>query len=428
MNETIELALEQFRNQAGRYRRSSRYYAGEHSLSFATEKFANTFGDLFREFALNLCPAVCDAIKDKLKISGFGVRSEERDKSRTLSADVNEIWRANRMAIRAGEVHKEALKNGDAYVIVWPAADGTVQIFPNSAETCTVGYDEEMPGRVKWAAKYWRTPEKRTRLNLFFPDRIEKFISKDAQDGFLPNAESFTPTVESARSIASKNAEERDESRTLNNPFGVVPVFHFANNADIGSFGVSELEPAIPVQDGLNKAVLDMLVAMEVCAYRQRWAAGIEIQYDTDGNAAAPFKAGIDHLWLAENPDAKFGDFAAADLEQFLKVKDGFRIDIASVTGTPLYYLMPQVRGFPSGESLRKAETRFVAKVRDRQEQFGTVWEDVMAFALRIAGHANAAVSTEWEPASPLTEREMLENLKLRRELGLYAEEGLNKI
>ena len=428
MNETIEVAIEQFRNQAGRYRRSSRYYAGEHSLSFATEKFANTFGDLFREFALNLCPAVCDAIKDKLKISGFGVRSEERDKSRTLSADVNEIWRANRMAIRAGEVHKEALKNGDAYVIVWPAADGTVQIFPNSAETCTVGYDEEMPGRVKWAAKYWRTPEKRTRLNLFFPDRSEKFISKDAQDGFLPNAESFTPTVESARSIASKNAEERDESRTLNNPFGVVPVFHFANNADIGSFDVSELEPAIPVQDGLNKAVLDMLVAMEVCAYRQRWAAGIEIQYDKDGNAAAPFKAGIDHLWLAENPDAKFGDFAAADLEQFLKVKDGFRIDIASVTGTPLYYLMPQVRGFPSGESLRKAETRFVAKVRDRQEQFGTVWEDVMSFALRIAGHANAAVSTEWEPASPLTEREMLENLKLRRELGLDAEEGLNKI
>lgn len=428
MNETIEVAIEQFRNQAGRYRRSSRYYAGEHSLSFATEKFANTFGDLFREFALNLCPAVCDAIKDKLKITGFGVRSEERDRSRTLSADVNEIWRANRMAIRAGEVHKEALKNGDAYVIVWPAADGTVQIFPNSAETCTVGYDEEMPGRVKWAAKYWRTRDKRTRLNLFFPDRIEKFISKDAQDGFLPNAESFTPTVESARSIASKNAEERDESRTLNNPFGVVPVFHFANNADIGSFGVSELEPAIPVQDGLNKAVLDMLVAMEVCAYRQRWAAGIEIQYDKDGNAAAPFMAGIDHLWLAEDPDAKFGDFAAADLEQFLKVKDGFRIDIASVTGTPLYYLMPQVRGFPSGESLRKAETRFVAKVRDRQEQFGTVWEDVMTFALRIAGHANAAVTTEWEPASPLTEREMLENLKLRRELGLDAEEGLNKI
>ena len=428
MNETIELAIEQFRNNAGRYRRSSRYYAGEHSLSFAREKFANTFGDLLREFALNLCPAVCDAIKDKLKITGFGVRSEERDKSRTLSADVNEIWRANRMAIRAGEVHKEALKNGDAYVIVWPAADGAVQIFPNSVETCTVGYDEEMPGRVKWAAKYWRTRDKRTRLNLFFPDRIEKFISKDAQDGFLPNAESFTPTVESARSIASKNAEERDESRTLNNPFGVVPVFHFANNADIGSFDVSELEPAIPVQDGLNKAVLDMLVAMEVCAYRQRWAAGIEIQYDKDGNAAAPFKAGIDHLWLAENPDAKFGDFAAADLEQFLKVKDGFRIDIASVTGTPLYYLMPQVRGFPSGESLRKAETRFVAKVRDRQEQFGTVWEDVMTFALRIAGHANAAVTTEWEPASPLTEREMLENLKLRRELGLDAEEGLNKI
>ena len=85
-------------------------------------------------------------------------------------------------------MHKEALKNGDAYVIVWPGADGSVQIFPNSAETCTVQYDEESPGRVLWAAKYWRTRDKRTRLNLFFPDRIEKYISKDEQEGYLPDA------------------------------------------------------------------------------------------------------------------------------------------------------------------------------------------------------------------------------------------------
>jgi hypothetical protein len=58
------------------------------------------------------------------------------------------------------------------------------------------------------------------------------------------------------------------------NPYGVVPVFHFANNADLGMTGRSELEAAMPVQDGLNKSVLDMLVAMEFSAYRQRWAAG----------------------------------------------------------------------------------------------------------------------------------------------------------
>ena len=156
MNEHIEQAIEQFRNQAGRYRRTKRYYAGEHNLNFASEKFVNTFGELFREFALNLCPAIVDAMKDKLKITGFGVSDLKvanragSDRAGSLNSRmdkgaltyvratdaIDRIWRANRMAIRAGEIHKEALKNGDAYVIVWPGADGTVQIFPNAAETC----------------------------------------------------------------------------------------------------------------------------------------------------------------------------------------------------------------------------------------------------------------------------------------------------
>jgi hypothetical protein len=170
-----------------------------------------------------------------------------------------------------------------------------------------------------------------------------------------------------------------------------------------------------------------MLVAMEFCAYRQRWAAGIEIEYDKEGKAAAPFKAGIDHLWISENPQAKFGDFESADLEQFLKVKDGFRVDMASVTGTPLYYLMPHVRGFPSGESLRKVETRFIAKVRARQETFGDVWGEVMEFAARIEGIPDLRVSTAWEDPSPLTDREALQNLLLKRRLGISAAQVLRE-
>jgi len=219
-----------------------------------------------------------------------------------------------------------------------------------------------------------------------------------------------------------------DSEAIVENPFGVVPVFHFANNADIGEFGRSELETAMPVQDGLNKSVLDMLVAMEVSAFRQRWAAGIEIQIDPEtGKEIAPFRSGLDTLWLTESPDAKFGDFAATELEQFLKVKDGFRIDIASVTGTPLYYLMPHTRAVPSGESLRKAETRFLAKVRDRQEQFGAVWAEAMSFALKIAGHPGVSLVTHWEDPAPTSEREILENLRIKKELGISTEQALKE-
>jgi hypothetical protein len=75
MNSNIEHAIQNFRAAGLRCARTERYYCGEHDLAFATEKFANAFGALFREFALNLCPAICDAVRDKLKVTGFSVAS-----------------------------------------------------------------------------------------------------------------------------------------------------------------------------------------------------------------------------------------------------------------------------------------------------------------------------------------------------------------
>ncbi len=238
----------------------------------------------------------------------------------------------------------------------------------------------------------------------------------------LPDQRDFVPfTGRSADTPVrmSANHENISDNHVIANPYNFIPVFHFANNADLGAFGRSELESAIPVQDGLNKSVLDMLVAMEYSAYRQRWAAGIEIEYDNDGNAVAPFKAGVDHLWLTTNPNAKFGDFGTSDLYQFLKVKDSFRIDMASVTGTPMNYLLPHTRGFPSGEAMQRAESRFIAKVRDRQFAFGQTWSEIMQFALRIDGFGDLQLETEWEDPSSTTERERLETKLLRRKLSV---------
>jgi hypothetical protein len=459
MNKDIEQALQNFRDNSARYARAERYYRGSHDLAFASLKFQNTFGALFREFALNLCPAVCDAVSDKLIVRGFGVEEAGKSDAFTRETDATDarrgstpkgvtltarqIWDRNRMGTRAGELQKEVLKCGDAYAIVWPDADGEPVIYPNRAETCTVVYDEEAPGRVLWAAKYWRTQDKRTRLNLMYPDRIEKYISARESERALPDGRDFvayggedSPTTPVSQSLDHPSSGRRGvSSKILNpkseipNPFGVVPVFHFANNADIGALGRSELEAVMPIQDGLNKSVLDMLVAMEFSAYRQRWVAGIELELDSSGKPIAPFQAGIDHLWVAENPEASFGDFGTANLEQFLKVKDSFRTDICSVTGTPLHYLMPFAGGFPSGEAFRKAEARFIAKVRSRQVAFGQVWASLMSFALNVAGCGSGIrLITNWEDPAPLSERELLENIRIKRELGIPIEQALAEV
>jgi hypothetical protein len=409
MNTYLEEAIRDLRISAEKYQKAERYYAGRHDLAFATEKFENTFGKLFREFALNLCPVICDAVRDKLKVKGFSL-DEADGASNDAAETAARIWRRNRMRTRAGEVHKEALKCGDAYMIVWPDDAGRAQMIPNRAGAVVTSSDES-ENSITRAAKTWRTPDKYVRVNLFFPDRVERYVSrKPVESGFADAAD--MKLLDGADGVVA-------------NPFGSVPVFRFANNADLAGVSRSELEDAIPVQDGLNKSVLDMLVAMEYSAFRQRWAAGIEYDIGPGGAVIAPFKPGIDQLWLASNPDARFGDFDAARLEEFLKVKDSFRIDMASVTGTPLHYFLQNNAGLPSGEALKKSETRFIAKVRERQENFGQVWADAMSFAIRIETGSQPGLLTEWEDPSPLLEREFLENILLKRRIGLPVEQAL---
>jgi len=442
MNQHIEQAIDNLRRAALRYAKTERYYRGEHDLTFATEKFENAFGTLFREFAMNLCPAICDAVRDKLRISGFGVNAGPRAalpagvardaelapqsgamQAGSLRSDIDHIWFRNRMALRAGEIHKEVLKNGDAYAIVWPNERGEVTIYPHRAASVTVHYNEDSPGEIAWAAKFWRTEDKRVRLNIFYPDRIERYVTKKESESAMPDAGQFTRYASQDEALQPGSLR----SDTIQNPFGVVPVFHFANNADVGCLGQSELSQAIPIQDGLNKSILDMLVAMEFSAYRQRWAAGIEVEYDDAGKPKQPFNSGADRLWIATDPNTKFGDFSTSNLDQFIKVKDSFRIDMASVTGTPLHYFLQTSKGFASGESLKQNETRFLAKVRDRQAAFGQTWAELMSFALRVTGHPHTELITHWEDPAPTDESVLLENLLLKKQLGVSTEQTLKE-
>jgi hypothetical protein len=448
MNQHIEQAIDNLRRSAVKYSKTERYYRGEHDLTFATEKFENAFGTLFREFAMNLCPAICDAVRDKLRIRGFGMNRSvspavagglthpDGPNGRlkpSATADgsdqiIDHIWFRNRMALRAGEIHKEALKNGDAYAIVWPNERAEVTIYPHRAASVTVHYNEDSPGEIAWAAKYWRTEDKRTRLNIFYPDRIERYITKRESDGVIPDAKEFVSNVLSSRfSGSEKEPPKGGTQNSIPNPFGTVPVFHFANNADVGCLGQSELTQAIPIQDGLNKSILDMLVAMEFSAYRQRWAAGIEVEYDDAGKPKQPFNSGADRLWIATDPNTKFGDFSTSNLDQFIKVKDSFRIDMASVSGTPLHYFLQTAKGFASGESLKQNETRFLAKIRDRQAAFGQTWAELMSFALRLAGHQHVELVTHWEDPAPTDENVLLENLLLKKQLGVSTEQTLRE-
>lgn len=425
----ISWALTQFRDtqRDGRYRLARAYYFGDHPMGFAQNRFRTVFGALFQTVADNLCPAVVDSITDRLNVTGF--QSEETELNSPISSKAWELWGQNLMGQRAQEIHREALMTGDGYAIVWP--DPVTQrpcVWPQLAHEMAVAYDPDRPGVVIRAAKLWLSDEDRKlRLTLYYPDRIVRYQTSASVSSYRPDSLMQERAFEPIPSIFQAGVGDGNlpVSGTIPNPYGVVPVFHFPNKR-YSSFGIGELNDVLPLQDALNKSVADMIVAMEFSSFMQRWVTGLEvgeIDEATGKPKHPPFEAGVDKIFASPSEGTKFGQFAATDLGQFLEVQENLRAEIARVSGTPLHYLFITKGDFPSGEAMKSAEARFTKKIVDRQQNFGTVWGELMKFCLRVDGSVTVPpdykLEAQWEQATPYSEREQAESLLMKKALGV---------
>jgi hypothetical protein len=407
-----------------------KYYKGHHRLTYASEKWRRVFGRLFRRFADNLCPTVIDAVGDRLEIQGFCVKttsdqSDAEKKANKVHEDhILDVWDANKMEFNAGRIHLSALRDGDAYVIVWPDPENPTMpiITPQDACLCRIKYNPEYPGRVEWGVKVWFQDDGKVRLTLYYSDRIEKYVSLNKNNQIPARPAAFVP-------FDAAHGNEDDTSWPIENPFGIVPLFHFANNAAIGEYGESELRDVLPVQDALNKSVLDLIAAMEYHAMPQRHATGLELETDeTTGEKIQPFKPGGDQLWAVAATDVTFGQFPGSDVTQLVTVADSFRTEIARITGTPLHYFL-MMSDPPSGEALKALESRLIKKCKDRAAGFGNVWSQVVRFCHIIQGHPETIqFEPRWIDPAPHSEKEHAETLAIKKTLGVPRDQLLKEM
>jgi hypothetical protein len=432
----IAWALAKFRSSERNveYQEARDYFEGDHRLAFATDKFKTTFGKLFQAFADNLCPAVVSALGDRLMLRSFkssraemkiedvpskvpGVPPRQQVNTEDpLGERAWEIWKANKMDLKAREIHEEALIMRESFVIVWPDESGFPAIFPQTSEEIVVEYDVDNPGVMSRAAKMWALEDGRLRLNLYYRDRIEKYVTTKKKPNGIP------------RKIDEFEPYDDGFGNVVPNPYDVVPVFHFENPG-----GHSELKDVIPIQDALNKTVADMMVAMEFAAFKQRYIIGMEADLDPEsGEPTAEWmrKTGVDRMIAIPNDEAKVGQFDSTDLGQFIRVAEQFRHEVARVSGTPLHYFLIVEGDFPSGEAMKSAEARFVKRIEDRQIAFGHVWESVMSFCLFIAGDITPDdyfargeekfyFESQWKDASPRSEAEIADTAVKKKAVGV---------
>ncbi len=396
----IKSALERVNARRPLYKRFYDYYEGRHTWNFSSKKFKDKYGQRLQELRENLCRTVVKAPASRLEVIGFAAEKEE------IKDAAWKIWKRGNMPLNSSTVHREAYRTGDAYMIVWPGPDNKARMHAQRSGNITVWKNGET-GEIEKAAKQW-TSGKRTYLTLYYPDRIEKYISKEQ-------------TQKDSHPTTEKDFEPRavdGEAFPLPNPYKKVPVYQFTFDSELDDHGQSLLTDVIPLNDALNKSYADIFVAQEYNSMRQRYVSGIRAEEDEEtATKIEPYKAD-DATWIAEDPETKFGQFPDSDLESMLKVKGETVRDIALVSGIPPSYFNLETSDFPSGEALRKIEARFTAIIQDSQRSFGETWGKVMAFALEIEGGTAAEIEAQWSDAAPVSETEQLDNAMKKKNLG----------
>lgn len=392
------------------------YYDGKHSFNYQSEKFRSLFGDRLRKFRDNLCKIVVNAPVDRLELIGF---SDESDK--TIYDKSWQIWKRSSMPRLARRVHLDAFKYGDAYLVVWTDKNGKSRFYPQDSRNCAVWYDPETL-RVSYGAKMWQGLDGFYYLTLYYPDRIEKYVTpRKYQPGNAPaSAQAFRPRSDGSTA---------ENAHVVQNPIGICPMFHFGLEQSI-------LDDVIPLNDALNKECGDLLVGSEANSIRQRWSTGISYQTDeTTGKPIIPFNH--NSRWATtDKTDGKFGEFADVSLSEFLATIQDLRSEIASVSGIPPYYFMKLDGNFPSGVAWEKAESRFTKLVENAQREFGETWAQSMVFALindrefpeSGGDDPDRTIEANWSPASPQTETEKLDNGQKKKNIGVSTKRVLSEI
>ncbi len=369
-------------------------------------------------FLDNHCRTVVSAIAERMAVKGF-------DSTDKAFADwAWQLWKQPMGARKAQGIHSGALAGGEYFVIVdWDAANNRPRFTPHPRYVdtdaggpgygCKAHYpDGDMYRDMEYASKRWIEEyeegghiRSRLRMTLYYPGRVEKYVQvSGVWEPFLDPGDTAWPIpwVDGA-----------------GKPLGI-PVVHFSN-PDMKS----EVWDVIPLQDALNKCLLDTLAVADTAGFRIMVAKGFMPTTDgkepaSDGSNYIKLTPG---MWVAITGEGSaLNALEAADMAPLLDLHDRLVMEIAKTTDTPLSRFTVSKQVAAEG-TLKQQEAPLLAKIADRQQAFGDAWEQCFYIARRLANqYASAGMNeassldTLWEPAEIRDEKAFLEGLKLKKE------------
>jgi len=362
--------------------RTVRDYASGRQPSYLTDRQKEFLGLKARNtkylYAHNLCQLVIDSVVERLRIEEF--RPADTDNpSEAITALIKGWCASNRLDALLDDVHEAACRDGRAYLLVdWNGQRPrwTINLVFDGTQGIRMIRDASTDGAL-FAVKTWQVNDilnpvnnGSTRKTLYFPDRVEKYISaSDSNPGIAGTR--WAPYIDADGEpwpIPWVDAQGQ--------PLGIAAI-EFPNP------GGSEIEQLLPLQDMLNKSDLDVIAASDASGFRILYVTGAQPKLKTDG-AEESETIGPAKLMRLTDPNAKLGAIDASDPTSIIASSKYWIESLAGISRTPQYLFQALGADQPSGESLKEQEVGLLHKVQRRQTVFGNAWEDVLYLSARL--------------------------------------------
>jgi hypothetical protein len=410
------------------------FFDGEQAtkLTARMKEFLNTDDD--REFNLNVCETVVSAMTDRLLIQG--INSNEGSTSSPAGAKPLATW-ADRLFEESGlnilqhAIHENALVDGEHFVIVdWDEENQRPQFIAHDRYTdptvdgdgfgCKAHYpDEDTNQPLQSVSKRWieqidTKGKTRSRLNLYFPDRVEKY--QWAGSDWVK----FGDPGDKAWPIPRLDRAGK--------PLGIQAI-HFPATPKLRS----EVWSAIPSQRAINKALIDLLAAADSTGFRILATYGWIPTTDggplkADGSNRARIQPGTILGTTKSKSEAGLDMVEGADLASLIETISSLIGWMAAITNTPSSRFSLTKMVAAEG-TLKQQNEGLFAKTRKRQMLFDRAWIRCFDMARKLAntfGNANLpeepSFVPQWEPIQARDTAEEQNEWKVKRELGVPLE------
>lgn len=358
------------------YEQLQRSWNNERPAAYLSSKSRTSLDNALARLSVNFPRRIVKAATERLRIVGF----RDDDDAGELGAKAWQAWKRAGMVRLSELAHIDRALYGVAMVTVWTAADGRPIALGDSPRTAAVQRDPAT-GDVLAGVRRW-TNGGNTYATLLLPELTQQYVAKSAD--------------------ATAGSGWQPAGDAIPNELGVVPMTALVRAESLDDVhGTSLVEDVLDLTDAVSKSVQDAMVTSEYFARPRRYATGLEIAEDEDGNPVDPF--GDSRLLQSEDPETRFGQLPGGSLDSHTALTAMLTQQIGMLSGLPGHYLGLEGDQPPNAESVRAAESQLTSAAYAEQRQLDPDWSRVAALLL-AAGDSTVALedarlSTEF--ASP---------------------------